>query len=89
MQQPLSLSDAELDCLTRLAAPIDADLRQAFLTAVAGELRRCYQPEAIGPGVVYRTAKALQREFVSPPSTSQASYLQKCAKPARRPGGPG
>ena len=51
--QPLPLSDDELAVLRQLAAPIDDDLRQAFLTAVAVELRR-YRPEpalarCIGP----------------------------------------
>ena len=54
--QPLPLSDDELAVLRQLAAPIDDDLRQAFLTAVAVELRR-YRPEQIGPSAVYRAAK--------------------------------
>ena len=64
---PVPLSDDELAVLRQLAAPIDNDLRQAFLTAVALELRR-YAPEDIGPGTVFRTAKALQREFFIAPA---------------------
>ena len=47
--------------IERLALPVEADLRVAFITAVTSELRR--RPDEIGPGTVFRTAKALQREF--------------------------
>ena len=63
---PVPLFDDELAVLRQLAAPIDNDLRQAFLTAVAIELRR-YQPEDIGPGLVSRVARGLQREFFVAP----------------------
>jgi hypothetical protein len=62
-----SLSDSGLDVIMNLAQPLDPAMRDPFLRAVATELRR-YRPEDIGPGTVFRTAKALQREFlVAPP----------------------
>jgi hypothetical protein len=65
-----SLSDSELDVIMNLAQPLDPAMRDPFLRAVAAELRR-YRPEDIGPGAVFRTAKALQREFfVAPPPGS-------------------
>jgi len=69
VQQPTSdpLSDETLATLQRLAAPIEPALRAAFLTAVTSELRR-YRPDEIGGGLVFRTAKALQREFLRPPA---------------------
>ena len=43
----LSLSDAELSELMNLAAPLDVDLRDPFLRALAHELER-YPAEALG-----------------------------------------
>jgi hypothetical protein len=60
----LSLSDQELDVLMTLAAPLDPAMRDPFLRAVAIELGR-YQPEAIGPGLVSRVGRELQRQFVA------------------------
>ena len=45
---PLSLSDAELDVIMNLAAPLNPALRDPFLRAVAIELAR-YPSEAISP----------------------------------------
>lgn len=60
-----SLSDSELDELMSLSAPLDPLVRDPFLRAVAAELER-YPEEAIGPGLVSRTARRLQREFMTP-----------------------
>ena len=57
---PLALSDEEIDLLHRLAAPIAWGQRQQFMQAVTDALASCSQP---GPGVVYRTARDLQRNF--------------------------
>jgi hypothetical protein len=69
-----SLSDSELDVIMNLAQPLDPAMRDPFLRAVAIELRR-YQPKDIGPGLIFRTAKALQREFfvATPPGNSGIS----------------
>jgi hypothetical protein len=56
----LALSDEEMDVLHRLAAPIAWGRRDEFMQAVANALASCPEP---GPGVVYRTARELQRNF--------------------------
>ena len=60
MPTPLALSDEDIDVLPRLAAPIAWGQRQQFLQAVTDALASCPQP---GPGVVYRTAREIQRSF--------------------------
>jgi hypothetical protein len=62
----LSLSDDELDIVFNLARPLEPQLRDPFLRAVALELERY---EAIGPGLIFRVGKQLQREFFRPPMT--------------------
>jgi hypothetical protein len=58
---PLSLSDDEYNAVQAAAAPIHPMQRDAFLKALAAELER---HPVVGPGVVFRTAAALQRTFV-------------------------
>jgi hypothetical protein len=62
---PIAFSDAELDVIMNLAQPLDPAMRDPFLRAVAAELER-YPAEAIGVGLVSRTARRLQREFMTP-----------------------
>jgi hypothetical protein len=62
----LSLSDEELDIVFNLARPLEPALRDSFLRAVASELARY---EALGPGIVFRVGKQLQRDFFRPPQT--------------------
>jgi hypothetical protein len=62
---PFSLSDAELDVIMNLAAPLNPVMRDPFLRAIAIELGRC-QPEAIGPGMINRVGRQLQRQFMTP-----------------------
>jgi hypothetical protein len=71
----LSLSDDELDVLFNAAWPLDVAMRDAFLRACALELGR-YPRDALGPGLVARTASALQREFFH--------AVLKHSKPQRR-----
>jgi hypothetical protein len=63
----IALSDEALDTLLSLAGPIEPALRDPFLRAVAAELGK-HRPEEIGVGLVSRTARALQREFLRPRS---------------------
>jgi hypothetical protein len=63
----LSLSDSELDVLMNLAAPLDPLMRDPFLRAVAIELGR-YQPAEIGPGLLNRVGRKLQRQYMGTPS---------------------
>jgi len=68
--------DQSLDCLYRLAARLDRDRRQPFLQACALALAR-FPPDQIGPGTVFRTARALQREFLTAPARHDAGYTSK------------
>jgi hypothetical protein len=53
---PIAFSDAELDVIMNLAAPLDPLMRDAFLRAVAIELAR-YQSAEVGPGLVNRVGR--------------------------------
>ena len=61
---PLKLDDAELDVLMSAAAPLEPHRRDAFVTEVAAELAR--YPE-LGPGVVHRVCRDLQRRHWDAP----------------------
>jgi hypothetical protein len=50
-----------------LSAPIDVAMHDAFLRSVAIELAR-YEPEAIGPGLVSRVGRQLQKRFMGTPA---------------------
>jgi hypothetical protein len=63
MGRAMQLSDDALMQLERLATPIEPMLREPFLRACAIELGR-HPPASVGPGLVFRTAKSLQREFL-------------------------
>jgi hypothetical protein len=60
---PLSFSDDAMQVLMRLAEPIDRELRDPFLKAVAIELRS-HDGEVVDAGLPFRTGRALQREFL-------------------------
>jgi hypothetical protein len=64
---PIRLSDSELDAVMAAARPIAIERRDAFLQQVASSLQRCGE---LGPGVVYRVAAQVQREFFDPPDLS-------------------
>jgi hypothetical protein len=56
---PLSFSAEEMDLLLALAQPIEPAQRSAFLDAVAAAIGE----QASGPGLVYQTARRIQRQF--------------------------
>jgi hypothetical protein len=58
---PPSLSDDEFAAVQAAAAPIHPMQRDAFLKALAAELKR---HPVVGPGVVFRATAALQKTFV-------------------------
>ena len=64
---PLSLSDAQMTALLHAAQPLDRDLREPFLRAVAQVL----QGRTLGDGEVFRTIREVQREFWHPPIETQ------------------
>jgi hypothetical protein len=82
--RPVTLSDAELDVLLNLARPLDPAMRDPFLRAVAIELAR-YQPAELGPGLISRVARQMQREFWSPP---RVGGTVRRTGPAADPGPP-
>ena len=67
----MTLTDAELDVLLNLARPLDPAMRDPFLRAAAIELAR-YQSAELGPGLINRVGRLLQREFWSPPKVTNA-----------------
>jgi hypothetical protein len=70
---PIRLTDSELDAVMAAARPLDPDLRDPFLRAVANALQG---QTVIGPGVVARTCAELQREFFRPPELQHAVGAQ-------------
>jgi hypothetical protein len=76
----IRLSDSELDAIMSAAAPLDRDLRDPFLQAVAAELARC---ETIGAGTVYRVAREQQRKFFRPPISDEHGPNRGIGKYAR------
>ena len=78
---PLELSDAEMTLLTELAAPINQDLQQDFLRAVAVELEA--HPSAIGEGEIHRVARRIQRQFWQPLQFGEGPLTLR--RPRRQP----
>jgi hypothetical protein len=62
--KPISLSDEELTFVMRITEPLPAADRSAYLRALAALLR---QEPVVGPGVTYRLARQLLREFWKAP----------------------
>jgi hypothetical protein len=65
--KPVALSDSELGAVMSAARPLDPDLRDPFLRAVANALQGY---AVVGPGVVARTCAELQRQFFRAPDLS-------------------
>ena len=63
----ISLSDAELTAVLDACKPLRPGDRDPFLRALAQELGR--EPQ-LGPGVIHRVARNLQRQFFDPPDLS-------------------
>ena len=61
-RSPLAFSAAELEVLTKLAAPLDPELRDPFLRAVAIDLAR-YRSAERSLGLVNRVGRELLREI--------------------------
>jgi hypothetical protein len=71
---PIKLSDDELSAVLAAARPLPVDLRDPFLHAVAHELSGRAE---VGPGVVHRVCRELQRQFFSPPNLSRSNDTSK------------
>jgi hypothetical protein len=61
----ISLSDSELAAVMEAARPIPARDRDQFLRDVASELAKY---ELLGPGIVARVVRDIQRQHLNPPS---------------------
>jgi hypothetical protein len=70
-QQPLKLSDSELDVIMAAAAPLDPGRRHDFLQAVAAAL--AHHRGEIGVGVVHRVCAEVQPKFFSAPARTNPS----------------
>ena len=62
--RPLALTDAQLDIVFRMAAPLPDVDRAAFLEDVARELGELRE---IGDGIVARTCAQVQQKYWHPP----------------------
>ena len=69
--KPIKLTDAELDAVFSAARPLDPDLRDPFLQAVAHALQQDCSSE-IGPGTVARVCREMQRQFFDSPDFDRA-----------------
>jgi hypothetical protein len=69
---PISLSDEELSFVMRITAPLPAHCRGAYLQALAKLLQ---QEPPSGPGVTYRLARELLREFWKAPQLTNSPSL--------------
>jgi hypothetical protein len=63
----LCLSDSEITTIMAMARPLPPDARGAFLERVAARLAG----QVLGDGLVARTCRELQREYLDPPGSSK------------------
>jgi hypothetical protein len=69
---PLSLSDEQMDCVMRAAAPLHPVDRSAFLQRIAERLPGV---EVVGDGLVSRIAREVQREFFRAPDLESSHRI--------------
>jgi hypothetical protein len=72
----LSLSTEEKDLLLSLSAPIDQRQRDQFLREVTVGIEEEAARTCVGPGLVHRVARTVQRRFFDPPELSEGNRLQ-------------
>jgi hypothetical protein len=70
---PIRLTDSEFSIVLDHARPLAPDLHDQFMRAVAHAL----QGREIGPGLVGRTCREMQRNFFHPPATHGPGTLPK------------
>ena len=75
------LTDHQLSIVLAAAQPLQPADREPFLVALAAELGQFTE---IGDGNLHRAIARVQPRFFSPPSTGDAHYLQRCAKPVHK-----
>jgi hypothetical protein len=62
-RMPFSFSDDEMETLTTLASGLPPAVRDGFVQLVAAKLSD-YPPQALGPGLLYRLAVEVRRNFL-------------------------
>lgn len=60
---PFSFSDEEMETLSTLASALPPAIRDGFVQLVAAKLSD-YPPRALGPGLLYRLAVEVRRNFL-------------------------
>ena len=68
--QPIGVSDDQLAMIMRACEPLEPVDRDPFLRALAQALGS--EPQPLGDGAVFRTIKALQKEFWRPPTIERS-----------------
>jgi hypothetical protein len=61
----MPLSESEMNIVLAGAAPLDRRCQQGFITAVLRALEGCQE---LGPGIIHRTVRALQRQHWDAPT---------------------
>jgi hypothetical protein len=64
---PLSLAPEEMDLLRALSEPIDQRRRTEFMTEAARRIEEASPQSGVGPGVVHRVGRVVQRQYFDPP----------------------
>jgi hypothetical protein len=67
---PVTLSALESNIIHDAARPLDCHQRDDFVEAVLGALDNV---ECCGPGVVYRTCRAVQRQYFDRPMNAKGT----------------
>lgn len=63
----MPLSPEEMSVLRSLSEPIDQRRRADFMLEAERRIAEASSPSAIGPGLVHRVGRAVQRDFFNPP----------------------
>jgi hypothetical protein len=64
---PLSLATEEMDLLRALSEPIDQRRRTEFMAEAAWRIEEASPRDGVGPGVVHRVGRVVQRAYFDPP----------------------
>jgi hypothetical protein len=77
---PIALSDTQLDAIIRACAPLQPDVRNAFLLDLAALLQG---QELLGDGTIGRLIRELQKKHFDPPQFDERSEPHRRAARAR------
>ena len=80
MQQPIALSDAQLNAIIAASTPLPPDLRGAFLETCAREIAAL---PMIGDGSLHRMIMNVQRQYFRPPLETEEHGRRGISKYAR------